>query len=399
MKIAILGTRGIPANYGGFETFAEELSSRLVQKGHEVTVYGRTNNIQYAGQYYKGVRIVLLPTIPHKYLDTVAHTFLSVFHVLFRDVDVVLICNAANSIFSFIPRLTGKKTVVNVDGLERKRDKWNVLGRNYYLLSEWLSTFLPTAMVTDAQAIQEYYRRRYGKLSYFIPYGAEDTGTPTTSTLDRLGLQPDGYVLYVSRLEPENNAILVVKAFEKVITEKKLVIVGDAPYARDYISELKSTVDPRILFPGAIYGTGYRELQSHAFCYVHSTEVGGTHPALVEAMGTGGCVLYLDTTENREVAGDAAIAFEKSSDDLAGKIQALLADSGLRREYRTRAQERVRRHYRWDAVAVQYERLFQELTGNKEHRKSALEIRGSPGDSTGKENAKPEPIGGTAQTP
>ena len=364
MKIAILGTRGIPANYGGFETFAEELSCRLVQKGHDVTVYGRTNNIRYHGRYYKGVRLVLLPTISHKYLDTVAHTFLSVWHVLFRDVDVVLICNAANSIFSILPRLAGKKTVVNVDGLERQRRKWNALGRSYYRLSEWLSTFLPTALVTDAKTIQDYYWKRYGKQSYFIPYGAQDSRVASHSALDRLGLKPEEYFLYVSRLEPENNALLVVKAFERVETDKKLVVVGNAPYARDYIAEVKSTADPRIIFPGAIYGVGYRELQSHAFCYIHATEVGGTHPALLEAMGCGRCVLYLDTVENREVAGDAAIAFHNSPDELARKIQNVLAYRHLREQCQTRALQRVRECYRWEGVASEYERLFLELQGN-----------------------------------
>lgn len=368
MKIAILGTRGIPANYGGFETFAEELSCRLVQNGHDVVVYGRTNNIRYTGSLYKGVRLVLLPTIPHKYLDTLAHTFLSVWHVLFRDVNVVLICNSANSILSFVPRLTGKKTVVNVDGLERKRAKWSFLAKNYYLLSEWLSTFLPNAMVTDARAIAQYYLRRYGKQSYFIPYGADDRCLSSKAALERIGVEPEGYFLYVTRLEPENNPLLVARAFEQVHTDKKLIIVGDAPYARDYIAELKSTSDPRIVFPGAIYGTGYRELLSHAFCYIHATEVGGTHPALIEAMGCGRCVLYLDTVENREVAGDTALAFQKSPQDLAEKIHAVLGNPGLRKECQTRAQKRVRECYRWDQVTLEYERLFRELMGQTTSR-------------------------------
>jgi len=363
MKIAILGTRGIPANYGGFETFAEELSSRLVQRGHQVAVYGRTSYIRHAESHYKGVRLVLLPTIPHKYLDTVVHTFLSVFHVLPRHFDAVLICNAANSIFSFIPRLAGMKTVVNVDGIERRRRKWNALGRAYYQLSEWLSTWLPNAIVTDARIIEEYYRTRYRKRSYFIPYGADTERVATTGALDRLGLEPQGYLLYVSRLEPENNALLVVKAFEQLGTDKKLVLVGDAPYAPEYIREVRATTDPRILFPGSIYGLGYRELQSHALCYIHATEVGGTHPALIEAMGRGRCTLYLDTPENREVAGDAAIAFSRSPDDLSGKMRLVLEDAVLRTECERRAMERVRQNYRWEDVTVQYERLFEELTG------------------------------------
>ncbi|OFW40025.1 MAG: glycosyl transferase family 1 [Acidobacteria bacterium RIFCSPLOWO2_12_FULL_60_22] len=385
MKIAILGTRGIPANYGGFETFAEELSSRLVQHGHSVVVYGRTNNIRYEGTCYKGVRLVLLPTISHKYFDTVAHTFLSACHVLFQDVDVVLICNAANSVFSFLPRLAGKKTVVNVDGLERNRQKWNALGKAYYRLSERLSTFLPNAIVTDAKTIQAYYQDRYGKRSYFIPYGADSSRLESRDCLDRLGLEPEGYFLYVSRLEPENNALLAVQAFERVATDKKLVIVGDAPYARDYIARLRSTSDPRILFPGAIYGAGYRELQSHAFCYIHATEVGGTHPALIEAMGCGRCVLYLDTPENREAAGDAAIAFTKSPEALAEKISAVLADPGLRADCQRRAVERIGKRYRWEDVTAEYERLFRELLGNKAQSQPSDDRARLPSDASAQE--------------
>lgn len=363
MKVAILGTRGIPANYGGFETFAEELASRLVLRGHSVTVYGRTNNIRYDGRTYKGVRLVLLPTIPHKYFDTVANTFLSVLHVMTREAEVVLICNAANSIFSFIPRIAGQKTVVNVDGLERNRRKWNAVGQAYYRASEWLSTFLPNAMVTDAKTIQDYYTKQYGKASYFIPYGADDIRVESRAALDLLGLEPDRYVLYVSRLEPENNALLVVKAFEEVRTEMKLVIVGDAPYARDYIAQVKATSDRRILFPGGIYGVGYKELQSHAFCYVHATEVGGTHPALIESMGCGNCVVFLDTTENREVAGGAAIPFVKTPESLAAKLAALVDAPESRNEWRKLALERVRERYQWDAVTTQYEQLFREVLG------------------------------------
>jgi len=361
MKIAILGTRGIPANYGGFETFAEELSTRLVERGHQVVVYGRTNNIRYRQPTYRGVRLILLPTIPHKYFDTVAHTLLSVLHVLFQDAEVVLICNAANSLFSLVPRLAGKKTAVNVDGLERQRSKWNALGRGWYRISEWLSTFLPNAIVADARVIRDYYRERYGKESFFIPYGAETSRLESRAALDRLGLEPDGYFLYVSRLEPENNALLVVKAFEKVATEKRLVIVGDAPYARDYIAELKSTSDRRILFPGAIYGEGYRELLSHAFAYIQATEVGGTHPALIEAMGCGRCVLYLNTPENREVAGEAGIAFEKSPEQVAIKMTLILNNEELRCLHGNYGLARVKERYQWDAVTAQYEQLFERL--------------------------------------
>ena len=171
MKIAIMGIRGIPANYGGFETFAEELAARLVKRGHRVTVYGRSNITNYKARYYKGTELVVLPAIPHKYLETLGHSFLSIIHSLFCRYDVILLCNAANSIFSFIPRLVGQKVVVNVDGIERKRKKWNYLGKLWYLLGEFFSTLFPNEIVSDAKIIQNYYWDRYHKKSTFIPYG------------------------------------------------------------------------------------------------------------------------------------------------------------------------------------------------------------------------------------
>jgi len=356
-RIAILGTRGIPANYGGFETFAEELSVRLAARGHDVTVYCRSGAEPHST--YRGVRLRNLSTIRHKYFDTIAHTFLSTLHLLAHRVDVALYCNGANAIFTAIPRLFGMPSALNVDGLERKRKKWNRAAKAWYLVSEWLATFLPSEVVTDARAIQDYYRQRYGKRTTFIPYGAETGKVESTAALDELGLEPGRYFLYVSRMEPENHALEVRQAFERVRTDMKLALIGDAPYARDYIREVRDTRDPRIVMPGAIYGQGYHELDSHCFAYIHATEVGGTHPALIEAMGRGALVLYRDTPENAEAAGDAGIRFR---DDLAEKMEETLAMSEAEREtLRRRARERVARDYCWDAVATAYEVLFRSM--------------------------------------
>lgn len=356
MRIAIVGTRGIPANYGGFETFAEELSVRLAARGHEVTVYCRESSVQ---PVYRRVRLQYLPTIRHKYLDTIAHTFISTFHLLAHRVDVALYCNGANAIFTFLPRLFGMPVALNVDGLERKRKKWNHLAKAWYLVSEWLTTFFPSAVVTDARAIQHYYRQRYGKRSTFIPYGAETGKVESTASLSELGLEPGRYFLYVSRMEPENQALEVRRAFEGVNTGLKLALIGDAPYARDYIRLVRDTKDPRIVMPGAIYGQGYRELGSHCFAYIHATEVGGTHPALIEAMGRGALVLYRENEENSEVAGNAGIPYQ---DDLREKIElALSMSEDERNELRRRALDRVRQHYCWDTVTGEYERLFESI--------------------------------------
>ena len=231
-----------------------------------------------------------------------------------------------------------------------------------YLMSEWLSTFCPSVLVADAQAIQNYYLERYGKRSTFIAYGAEVGRVTGTEVLHRLGVESGRYFLYVTRMEPENHPLEVREAFEKVVTALRLVLVGDAPYSQEYIRRVRDTSDPRVVLPGAIYGTGYHELQSHCFAYIHATEVGGTHPALIEAMGRGALVLYRDTPENAEVAGDAGMPF--GPENLTAQIRRVLEMSDAERDrYRRRAMERVRQKYSWDAVTEEYERLFQRLLG------------------------------------
>lgn len=362
MKIGILGTRGIPANYGGFETFAEECSARLAARGHSVTVYGRSHYVPRGLRRHRDVDLVVLPTLRLKYTDTVIHTFLSVVHALFRRFDVILICNAANSIFAWLPRVLGTPAAVNVDGIERLRRKWNLFGKTYYKLSEHFSVWFPSAIVADARVIQRYYKDKYGAGSVFIPYGAVTEKPRGRATLDKLGLVPGDYFLYVSRLEPENNAHLVVRAFENVQTSRRLAVIGDAPYAAGYIRELKQTRDKRVLFPGAIYGTGYWELLANAFCYIHATEVGGAHPALIEAMGQGNLIVANGTPENSEVLGDAGILYRKNdAEDMARCLQDIVDFPEKHEALRQAARSRARAHYSWDEVVSQYERLFASL--------------------------------------
>jgi glycosyltransferase involved in cell wall biosynthesis len=360
VRIALVGTRGIPANYGGFETFAEEISTRLAALGYDVVVYCR---VRPAVAKYRGVRLQYLPTIRHKYFDTIAHTFVSSLHLLSHGVDVALYCNGANAIFALFPRAAGIPVALNVDGIERKRKKWNSAAKAWYRVSERLAGFCADAVVTDAAAIQAYYRERYGQATTFIPYGAEVGKVPSIQALAALGLEPGRYFLFVSRMEPENHPLTVRQAFESVRTDMKLALVGDAPYAQEYIRQVRDTTDARVVIPGAIYGQGYRELGSHCFAYIHATEVGGTHPALIEAMGRGALVLYRNTPENAEVAGGAGIPFE---DDLARKIEFVLAMPETQRDaLRRRAVEIVRERYCWDAVTSAYERLLRGLADRR----------------------------------
>src|SRR5437016_6208979 len=251
VRFAIVGTRGIPARYGGFETFAEELSTRLAQRGHSMTVYCRERHPE---PQYREVHLKYLPTIRHKYFDTIVHTFFSTLHLAAtREQDALLYCNAANAIFTWIPRLLGMPVALNVDGLERKRKKWNRLAKTWYRISEWLATWMPNAVVTDAENIRSYYQQRYHRQSEMIPYGAQVGAVSTSSVLEKLGLEKRRYFLYVSRMEPENNALLVREAFEKTETEYKLALIGDAPYAAGYIRRVRDTKDARVVMPGAIY--------------------------------------------------------------------------------------------------------------------------------------------------
>ena len=357
MHIAILGTRGIPGRYGGFETFADQLARRLVARGHRVTVYCRDRHPQPT---YLGSELRYLPTIRHKYLDTIVHTALSTVHLLFHRVDVALYCNAANAVFCWMPRLAGMPVALNVDGLERNRKKWNRAAKAWYRLSEWLATFCPTAIVTDAAAIEHYYRERYACASTMIPYGAEPQRLETTAVLPTLGLEPDRYFLYVTRFEPENNPLLVREAFETLATPLKLALVGDAPYAAEYIARIKNTTNPRVVIPGYVFGDGYGELQSHCYAYVHATEVGGTHPALIEAMGRGALILYLETAENTEVAGGIGLPF--TAHTLPAVMQRALDMSTTERAaWQQKAVDRVRERYSWSAVTDAYEALFRRL--------------------------------------
>jgi glycosyltransferase involved in cell wall biosynthesis len=329
----------------------------LVERGHQVTVYCRQ---RHSDSHYFGVSLQYLPTIHHKYLDTIAHSALSTLHLLAHRHDVVLYCNAANAIFTWMPRVFGMRVALNVDGLERNRKKWNSLARAWYRFSEWLATFCPNAMVTDAVRIREYYREEYRCDSTFIAYGAAVGGVKSCDALRTLGLSAKDYFLYVSRMELENNALLVRETFEKVKTDTRLALIGDAPYAGEYIRRVRETSDPRIVIPGAIYGQGYHELQSHCLAYIHATEVGGTHPALIEAMGRGALILYLDTPENAEVAGGVGLPFEPET--LQARIEQVLSmDEPERDQLRSLAVDQVRERYSWDAVTTAYERLFQQL--------------------------------------
>ncbi len=386
MKVAILGTRGVPPAYGGFETFAAELGTRLVQRGHAVTVYCRAQGVER----WNGIRRIVLPAVGHKYLETVSHSFLSALDALRRDFDAVLVCNAANAFVLPLLRAVRIPVAINVDGIERRRRKWNVLGRAVYACGEAFSAAFANAVVADADVIANYYRTAYGLDPVTIPYGAEFPVEEDSDVLERLGLHRRGYILYVSRFEPENNPLEVVLAYETLVTRSRgyevtrpahlatsqprnpvtnvppLVMLGAGLYAPDLVRELHRHASDTILFPGALYDADYRTLQRNALVYLQATEVGGTHPALIEGMASGGCVLAHDTPENREVGGDAIGYFQlRPAETLSAELARLLADTSgidsLRQAGRLRARER----FSWGRVVDSYEALLEALAGQR----------------------------------
>lgn len=367
LRIAILGTRGVPGNYGGFETFAEELGARLAARDHQVTVYCRLGNSARSLKRHRGMRLVHLPAIRHKASETLSHTLLSAIHAAASRYDIVYVCNSANAPICYIPWLRRQTTILNVDGLEWKRAKWGRLAKRYYRWAAALAARMPIEVVTDADVIQAYYRSAFSRETRCFSYGTELYGRGHRDDLVRtLGLEPGRYLLYVSRLERENNALLTVRGYGRVETDVPLVIVGDAPYARDYIDQVKSAADDRVRFLGYQFGDGYHALQANALAYIQATEVGGTHPALVEAMGHGNAVLAHDVPEHREVVGDAGLYFGyRDAGDLARVVSRVLEDPVLVTSLRQRAELRVRERYTWDAVTDQYERYFAELTDRR----------------------------------
>ncbi len=368
LRIALIGSRGVPANYGGYETFMEELSTRLVGAGHRVTVYCRSHHTPRSTRHHRGVELVVLPTIRTKHLDTPVHTLLASLHVALRQLqrrgfDAALMVNGANALFVPLLRAVGVPTALHVDGIERRRAKWGALGRAVYALSERLACIVPDALITDADVIERHYLDLYDAPSTVIAYGVEPDPLPPGEWHRRLGLEPARYFLYVSRFEPENNPHRVAQAYRAVGGELPLVMVGGAPYANDFIESFTRDADPRIRFPGAIYGEGYRELLSSALAYIHATEVGGTHPALVEAMGYGNCPVVNDTPENREVAGDHALYFDaEQPETLAAQLERLRLDPAAARGPAESARARAQQLFSWPAVCSRYEALFVSLS-------------------------------------
>jgi glycosyltransferase involved in cell wall biosynthesis len=364
MRVAIIGSRGIPARWGGYETASEEIAIGLARLGHEVTVFCRPKySLPERPPTYKGVKLVYLPCFRYKSLETLSHETLCMLYSLKQGYDVVYVLGTRSS-FVYIPFriLRGRsRLIMNPDGLDWKRRKWGLFGRSFLRLNEWLGVrFISHHMVADSMAIHDYLEKTYGKHATFLPYGAKIRHSERPMILDQYGLQSRGYFLVVARLEPENNTDIVVRAFEKLATDKKLVIVGGTNYDSPFEKRLRSTQDSRILFTGPLYTPGHlQELLTNCYVYIHGHEVGGTNPALLDAMGSGCAVLALDVIFNREVLGYCG-AFWNPDEEILHELTSKTLSMELE-PWRSCARERVMQHYRWQDIVKGYDDLFRGL--------------------------------------
>jgi glycosyltransferase involved in cell wall biosynthesis len=363
MRIAMIGIKAIPARNGGFETAVDELSRGLVQLGHEVTVYNRSGMSTHHGADYEGVRLVTLPTLHSKHLSTIVHSFLATLHVLFHRVDLVHYFITGTTLFAPLPRLFGMKVVCSVDGTDWQRGKWGRFARWYLRMSERLAVLFCQGLVSDSRDVKKYYSDVYAADSSLITYGMREATADGLEWLERFHLESREYLLFVGRLVPENNIHYLIRAFEQTRTNKKLVIVGDDPWEKEYVRSLKLTRDPRLVFTGGVYGTGYAQLQRNAYVFVLPDEVGGTHPALVEAMGFGNCVLVNDTASNVEVIGDAGFSYSgvDAHHDLSRQMQFLLDNPAIVVKYRAKAEQRARANYRWEHVVRDHVNFYTQI--------------------------------------
>jgi glycosyltransferase involved in cell wall biosynthesis len=351
VRISFIGTRGVPASYSGFETCVEQVGARMAALGHEVTVHCRRGHYRERPAAYRGMRLRYLPAIRQKHLDTLSHTLASAL-TLERDSAVVCM-GVGNAPLVRALELRGRRAVFNVDGADWQRDKWGRFASRYLETSERLAAGGRSILVADAPAVQRYYRARYGRDTELVAYGADPPADRGTAVPARFGLEPGAYLLFVGRLVPENAAHDFLEGVRRSGVPATPVVVGDAPYARDYIARLRAGAPPGTVFTGYQFGPAYQQLTAHAGVFVLAATVGGTHPVLVEQMAAGRCVLARDTESNREVLGDAGLLWTTPG-ELAGQLRQVCAEPALRRRLGQAAGARAAACYGWAQVTERY---------------------------------------------
>ena len=361
LRIAFIGGRGVVGKYSGIETYYEEIGKRLAEKGHKVTAYCRSYFTPAIPKHH-GMCIVRLPTIRSKHLETSVHTLLSTIHACFSKYDVVHYHTLGPSLFSFLPRLFGKKTVVTVQGLDWQRKKWSWIARRVLKLGEWASARCPNRTLVVSRTLQKYYLVRHAKETAYTPNGTQIRKRRSGTHLEKFGLVPGGYVLYLGRFSPEKNCDLLIDAFEKTQTWLKLVLAGGSSHTDRYVARLREHESDQIRFLDWLSGDALEEVQTNAALFVLPSDLEGLSLALLDAMGAGVCVLASDVPENYEVIEDTGFVFKRGDvPDLQRMLGLLLSDVRLREIAGASTQQRVRQHYLWEKVAKEIAAVYAEL--------------------------------------
>jgi len=363
LRIAFIGGRGVVSKYSGIETYYEEVGSRMAAKGHHVTIYCRTYFTPPL-QAHRDMQLVRLPTIRSKHLETLLHTFLSTLHVLMQPCDIVHYHALGPALFSFIPRLAGKKTVVTVQGLDWQRKKWGRIAAAVLRLGEHAAASFPSKTIVVSQTLRQRYLKRFGVETSYVPNGGLLRDRRVSSKLFEWGLEPNNYILFLGRFSPEKGCRLLVEAYEQLRTSAKLVMAGTSSYCDEYSREVRSHASECIKIMDAVSGDDLEILLTNAMLFVLPSDLEGLSLALLDAMGAGLCVLTSDVPENREAVQDAGFAFRRG--DTAGlteRMQFLLANPAVREAVGQAARRRVREHYQWNKVAEDTEQVYFQALG------------------------------------
>ena len=371
LKIAIIGSRGYPIVYSGYETFVKEVSERLVAQNIDVRVYCQKHLFTTRPKHINGVELVYMPTVQTKSLNQLVHSFFSMIHACFSKTDVILVVNAANGPFGLISLLAQKKTLINVDGLEWLRPKWKGLGAAYFKFAAKLATLFYNTIITDAEAMRQVYLNTFKAKSTVIAYGANIRHSKNPSLINQFGLTPNEYFLVVGRLIPDNNSDLILEGFKKANSNKKLVIVGDVPYQDAYAQNMKAQASNQILFLGYVTDSEVlAELYHQSYAYLHGHEYGGTNPTMLKAMAYGCAILALDTVFNREMLenGQFVWFFQNTSDSVALYLQQAEHNPQAVQTLKEKARDGITQKYNWDEVTRAYVTVFKALmTNGKSH--------------------------------
>lgn len=370
MNIAILGSRGIPANYSGVEKAVEEISIRLAKKGHKILIYCRRSNIRRVNSYNKNIKLTTLPTINTKHLGTIIHVFLSAIHVLFKQADIVHFHALGPSVFSFLPRLFGKKTIVTIQGLDWQRKKWGPFAQKFLKLCEYSAIYFPNETIVVSKMLKEYFEKKFKRKVHFIPNGVnifqEKIGQENPSGYKLKELEERKYILFVGRLVPEKGLYCLIKVFSKLDTAMKLVIAGNSSFTDNYVKFLKEISNSNVIFIGFIGDKKLEELYRHAYLFVLPSEIEGLSISLLEAMSYGKCVLTSDIPECLEVIENAGFHFKVNDElDLKLKLQMLINNPNLVEEKGFEARDIVSKKYNWNSISDEIENLYLSLVNIK----------------------------------